>query len=105
MLYEIRLTALPNAAPQCIGQQLDTPNSLHGNPRQQIHKLRAGKIDQHLLMRIVDAKRPARIAAPSNGRAAFRHRGSRPALEFTYDPGLTVRDSAGSRRDLAHQPF
>ena len=62
MLYEIRLTALPTAAPQCIGQQLDTPNSLHGNPRQQIHKLRAGEIDQHLLMRIVDAKRPARIA-------------------------------------------
>ena len=55
-------THAPTAAPQCIGQQLDTRNSLRGNQHQQINELRAGEIDQHLPMRIVDAMRPARIA-------------------------------------------
>ncbi len=42
---------------------------------------------------------------PCVHKSGFSPPRSRPALEFTYDPGLTVRDSAGSRRDLAHQPF
>jgi hypothetical protein len=90
--YEIRLTVTLPLPRRSASVSSSTRAILRGNQRQQIHKLRAREIDQHLPMRIVTPRAPP--GSPCSRQWTYIRAACRRITGVSSAPSMVIVDEA-----------